>query len=65
MMDQELGYTDMAGNYYEGDRKKYNISDDIKQAVDYIVPLRQNESSNPPPSGIIKVGDGGEVQVIR
>ncbi len=42
-----------------------DISDYIKLAVDYIVPLRQNESSNPPPSGIIKVGDGGEVQVIR
>ena len=46
-------------------RRFADISDEIKQAVDYIVPLRQNESSNPPPSGIIKVGDGGEVQVIR
>ena len=46
-------------------RRFADISVDIKQAVDYIVPLRQNESSNPPPSGIIKVGDGGEVQVIR
>jgi len=42
-----------------------DISDEIKQAVDYIIPLRQNEASNPAPSGIIKVGDGGEVQVIR
>ena len=42
-----------------------DISDEIKQAVDYIVPLRQNETANPAPSGIIKVGDGGEVQVIR
>ena len=42
-----------------------DISDEIKQAVDYIVPLRQDETANPAPSGIIKVGDGGEVQVIR
>ena len=42
-----------------------DISDEIKQAVDYIIPLRQNEASNPAPSGIIKVGDGGEVKVIR
>ena len=42
-----------------------DISDEIKQAVDYIVPLRQDEPANPAPSGIIKVGDGGEVQVIR
>lgn len=42
-----------------------DISDEIKQAVDYIIPLRQNEASNPAPSGIIKVGDGGEIKVIR
>lgn len=37
MMDQELGYKDMAGNYYEGDRKKYNISDDIKLDDNYFM----------------------------
>ena len=42
-----------------------DISEEIKQAVDYIIPLRQNEASNPAPSGIIIVGDGGEVKVIR
>jgi L-threonylcarbamoyladenylate synthase len=42
-----------------------DISEEIKQAVDYIIPLRQNEASNPAPSGIIKVGDGGEIKVIR
>ncbi len=42
-----------------------DISDEIKQAVDYIIPLRQNETKNPAPSGIIKVGDGGEIVVIR
>lgn len=42
-----------------------DISDEVKQAVDYIVPLRQEETANPAPSGIIKVGDGGLIQVIR
>lgn len=42
-----------------------DISDEIKQAVDFIVPLRQEETENPQPSGIIKVGDGGLIQVIR
>ena len=41
------------------------ISEEIKQAVDYIVPLRQNETENPAPSGITKVGDGGLITVIR
>lgn len=41
------------------------ISEEIRQAVDYIVPLRQDEKENPSPSGIIKVGDGGLIQVIR
>lgn len=42
-----------------------DISDEIKNAVDYIVPLRQDETHNPAPSGIIMVGDGGLVKVIR
>lgn len=42
-----------------------DISEEVKQAVDYIVPLRQNEAHNPAPSGIIKVDDGGLIQVIR
>lgn len=41
------------------------ISDEIKNLVDYIVPLRQDETENPQPSGIIKVGDGGLINVIR
>lgn len=41
------------------------ISDAIRQAVDYIVPLRQDEDHNPAPSGIIKLGDGGLINVIR
>lgn len=41
------------------------ISEEIKQAVDYIIPLRQNETENPAPSGIIKVDDGSVIKVIR
>lgn len=42
-----------------------DISEEVKQAVDYIIPLRQDETENPAPSGIIKLGDGGLIQVIR
>lgn len=41
------------------------ISEAIRQAVDYVVPLRQDELENPTPSGIIKLGDGGLFTVIR
>lgn len=41
------------------------ISEEIKQAVDYILPLRQDETENPAPSGIIKVDDGSVIKVIR
>jgi L-threonylcarbamoyladenylate synthase len=41
------------------------ITNEVKEAVDYIVPLRQAETELPAPSGIIKLGDGGLVQVIR
>jgi L-threonylcarbamoyladenylate synthase len=41
------------------------ITNEVKEAVDYIVPLRQAETVLPAPSGIIKLGDGGLVQVIR
>ncbi|MGL4292744.1 MAG: L-threonylcarbamoyladenylate synthase [Bacteroidales bacterium] len=41
------------------------ISEEIKNAVDYIVTYRQDDRSTPAPSGIIKVGDGGLIQVIR
>lgn len=42
-----------------------DISPEIKAAVDYIFPLRQDEQENPAPSGIIKLGDGGLINVIR
>lgn len=41
------------------------ISDVIKEGVDYIVSYRQDDMSKAVPSGIIKLGEGGLVQVIR
>ncbi len=41
------------------------ISDEIKEAVDYIVDYRQNEKGSPKPSSIIKLGQGGTVKIIR
>ena len=41
------------------------ISEEIKSAVDYIVKARRDELAGSKPSGIIKLGEGGLVQVIR
>lgn len=41
------------------------ISDDIKNAVDYIVDYRREETGHPKPSSIIKLGQKGEVKIIR
>ncbi len=41
------------------------ISEEIKSAVDYIVGYRQEEMSNPKPSGIIKLDKGGLIKIIR
>ncbi|WP_455673305.1 L-threonylcarbamoyladenylate synthase [Phocaeicola sp.] len=41
------------------------ISEEVKQAVDYIVGYRQDETGRPKPSSIIKLGKGGEVKIIR
>ena len=41
------------------------ISEEIKQAVDYIVQSRQQEKNAPKPSSIIKLGKGGQVKIIR
>ncbi|WP_018337772.1 L-threonylcarbamoyladenylate synthase [Butyricimonas synergistica] len=41
------------------------ISDTVKSAVDYVVDFRRNETANPAPSSIIKLGAGGEIQIIR
>lgn len=42
-----------------------DISDQIKNAVDYTVQFRQNETSNPKPSSIMKLGKNGEIKIIR
>ena len=42
-----------------------DISDEIKQAVDYIVKYRQSDRSKAKPSTIIKLGAHGEVKIIR
>jgi len=41
------------------------ISDEIKDAVDYIVNWRQDEVFRKKPSGIIKVEVNGEIKIIR
>jgi L-threonylcarbamoyladenylate synthase len=42
-----------------------DISEEIKQAVDYIVQSRQHETNTPKPSSIIKLGKGGQIKIIR
>ncbi len=42
-----------------------NISDEIKNGVDYIVLYRQEETSNPSPSSIIKLEIDGQIKIIR
>ncbi|EJW97836.1 Sua5/YciO/YrdC/YwlC family protein [gut metagenome] len=46
-------------------RNFQDISEEIKNAVDYICTSRREESQNPPASSIIKLGKGGEVKIIR
>ena len=41
------------------------ISEEIKQAVDYVVDYRREETGHPKPSSIIKLGRTGEVKAIR
>lgn len=41
------------------------ISEGIKSAVDYIVGVRREETGHPKPSGIIKLGKGGVIKIIR
>lgn len=42
-----------------------DIPDDIKKSVDYIVRYRQDETATTKPSSILKLGAGGEVEIIR
>ncbi len=41
------------------------ISEEIKQAADYIVQVRRNETTSFRPSGVIKLGKSGEIKIIR
>ncbi len=41
------------------------ISDEIKSQVDYIVEYRQNDTTPAQPSSIIKLGAGGQIDIIR
>lgn len=41
------------------------ISDEIKNQVDYIVKFRQDDLTVKHPSGIIKLGSGGKIDIIR
>jgi L-threonylcarbamoyladenylate synthase len=42
-----------------------DISDEIKDAVDYIVEFRQDDRTPTQPSSIIKLGSGGEIDILR
>ena len=41
------------------------ISEEIKQAVDYVVNYRRQEKGRPTPSSIIRMGAHGEVAILR
>lgn len=41
------------------------ISDEILNAVDYVVDYRREETGHPKPSSIIRLGAGGVVKIIR
>lgn len=46
--------------------KHFNdISEEVKNAVDFIVDYRQDETENPAPSSILKLGTGGEIEILR
>ncbi len=42
-----------------------SVSDQIKEAVDYIVPLEHDKVTRPKPSTIIKIDSNGELKVLR
>lgn len=41
------------------------IAEEIKESVDYVVQFRQEETKNPAPSSIIKLGVSGEIKILR
>jgi L-threonylcarbamoyladenylate synthase len=46
-------------------RNFFEISEEIKNAVDYVVQYRRNDLAKSTPSSIIKLGIGGEIEIIR
>lgn len=42
-----------------------DISDEIKEAVDYIVEYRQNDNKDTKPSSIFKIGKSGTIDILR
>ncbi|MDR4988547.1 MAG: L-threonylcarbamoyladenylate synthase [Bacteroidales bacterium] len=42
-----------------------SVSNQIKEAVDYIVPLEHDKVTRPKPSTIIKIDSNGELKVLR
>lgn len=53
---------------YSGEASPANfdeIDEEIKEAVDYIVEYKQNDLSENKASSIIKLGLGGEIEIIR
>ena len=59
----EDGSVGMSGEPTPGNFSE--VSDSIKNGVDYIVKYRQDDMGKAKPSNIIKLGDGGVIQVIR
>ena len=43
----------------------YEISENIKRSVDYVVNYRQDEKTAPTPSSIIKLGNGNTIKIIK
>ena len=43
----------------------HEISEEIKTAVDYVVQYRQDDLTKATPSSILKLGRGGEIEIIR
>lgn len=41
------------------------VSDEIREAVDYVVDFRQDDRTPAIPSSIIKLGEGGRIDIIR
>ncbi|MFM7218141.1 MAG: L-threonylcarbamoyladenylate synthase [Bacteroidota bacterium] len=42
-----------------------DVSDEIRQGVDYVVDLHRKEISNTPPSTVIRLRPNGEIRVLR